>query len=173
MHGVHIFKASVSSPKCPEWLWSPPISSLFGTTLFPYRNAAMDWSPSLSLHLVPKLRISGVIPPLRHLTLWYAKEKKILQIISAHMNLELNLRRQISRCYSILRSAMYRCYYTTHKKRKWLLNHTYTRRFCSNWYFVSETRLNFEAWWWTQCILLLHSWMFLCQCDSHSSFWYC
>ena len=38
-----------------------------------------------------------------------------------------------------LRSAMYHCYYTTHKERKWLLNYTYTRRFYSNWYFVFET----------------------------------
>jgi hypothetical protein len=52
------------SPKCPDWLWGPSPASYSMGTLF-LSLGKIGWGVKFTIHLylVPRLRISGVIPP--------------------------------------------------------------------------------------------------------------
>jgi hypothetical protein len=64
-------KRLLCSPKCPERLRTPSKLLCVGTAgSFPEGKAAVAWSWPLKLYLVPRFRISAVIPPLLHVPSW-------------------------------------------------------------------------------------------------------
>jgi hypothetical protein len=61
-------KSILSSPQCPVWLWSPPgILSMDNWGSSPRDKVARITKLITYLHLVPRIRILGAVPPLPHI----------------------------------------------------------------------------------------------------------
>lgn len=66
----------LSCQKCPDWPWGWP-SLLFRRYLglFPRGYIGRGGKLTTSHHLIPKLRMSGRVPPLHHMFSWRAQER--------------------------------------------------------------------------------------------------
>ena len=59
-----MFKRFFSTPKCPDWLWSPPSLLCNNKCTFPKERSSQHVMLTTHLCQVPRLRTSRTVPPL-------------------------------------------------------------------------------------------------------------